>query len=141
MESDEEQQQCQSGRPPFEVSAPVAVRLKGRPQTLTELDLRGTEVRCRVKGDFSTRPAKERVGGIEDEVFVIGGDTRWAIHRIRKPDGAVLYRPCYHTIESRPRPNAAEPRIGWGQYAPIIPADIMANLNRLAHDRGWEPWL
>jgi len=117
------------------------VATKSNRTTLDNLDLVGRTVRCRMKGDFSDRPERSELGKIADEIAVIVNDVRFAVHQIAGTDGRISYRYCYHTLESRPRPGCTDIRVGWGQYAPIIPAEALTQLNQLAQAKGWEPWL
>ena len=97
----------------------------------------GRLVARRKKGDFSSRPAVERLGEVEDEVRAREGDNLYILERIRTGNTVVLYRLLYYTMESRVRPGHGELRVGFGQYAPILSQSTLQELVGQARTKGW----
>lgn len=95
----------------------------------------GHKVKARLKGDYSCRPPRYQYATIADAVAVIheADDPkraiRFSVQKLLLNDGAISFRFAYHTREDRVREGQSKLRIGWGQYAPILPSGIAQQLN------------
>ena len=115
-------------------------------EELKQIILIGHKVKARRKGDYSRRPARYQYAIVTDEVAVIyegddpKQDIRFSVQKLVLNDGAISFRFAYHTWEGRVRKGHFKLRLGWGQYAPILPSESVQRLNEQLFFKAWEPW-
>jgi hypothetical protein len=113
---------------------------------LRKLSLIGRKVKARRYGDYSHRPARYQIAIVKDEVAILQEavdpkhDIRFSVQQLLFNDGAISFRFAYHRWEGRVRKGQSKLRIGWGQYAAILPSEIAKRLNEEMFFKAWEPW-
>jgi hypothetical protein len=115
-------------------------------EKLRKISLIGRKVKARRYGDYSHRPVRYEIAIVRDEVAVIHEaddakyDIRFSVQQLLFNDGAIFFRFAYHRWEGRVRKGQSKLRIGWGQYAAILPSEIAQRLNEQMFFKAWEPW-
>jgi len=99
---------------------------------LEKMSMQGRDVWFKNKGG----PGKWLVGRVIDEVYVMVGDYKHLIQKIRFAttgwDGSEFaYRTGYYTYAHRKK------SIKWGQYTQFLTEKEYSDLLRKAKDRGW----
>jgi hypothetical protein len=67
-------------------------------------------------------------------------DIGLSVQQLLLNDGTISFRFAYHTWEGRVRKGHSKLRLGWGQFAPILPSGIAQLLNEQMFFKAWEPW-
>jgi hypothetical protein len=115
-------------------------------EKLKRISLIDRKVKARRYGDYSHRPPRDEIALVKDEVAVIQEmddpklDIRFSVQKLLFNDGSISFRFAYHRWEGRARKGQSKLRIGWGQYAAILPSEIAQHLNEKVFFKSWGPW-
>jgi hypothetical protein len=91
----------------------------------------------RSKRENGTQAVASCFGVVEDHVEVQHQDTVYVLEKIRATTNEIFFRLHYWTLEGKPRSGSTAQRLGYGQFAPIMPLEVFTKIYLLALERGW----
>jgi hypothetical protein len=100
---------------------------------LEAMSMKGRTITFKYKG----KSGRRKIGVVEDEVYIIVGDYKHLIQKVRFEDGVshdgslFAYRTGYYTYE------ASRKNIKWGQYTQFLTEKEYRTLLQKAQDKGW----
>jgi hypothetical protein len=116
------------------VADPASPLTREQLDKLTSMSMLGRIITFKYKH----KPGRYAVGLVEDEVYIIVGDYKHLIQRVKFQDGVSwdgsthAYRTGYYTYE------AGRKHIKWGQYTQFLTEKEYETLLQKAKDKGWQ---